>query len=742
MTGSTQASFLWGCGLQTIKPFIDAGWWTVPLTGKLERLEDGTKTIPNFPTDWKDRYLGNCNTTDTKIGGVLTGSKSNIIAIDCDNDAVYNLFRGLDPDYEAVFISEGKQKDCGTIIYSYDDCLPNFGLKNNIIELDYYAQEGFVYLPTEANASKRTWNDVKTIKAMPESVKTLLSQLYALYNSKQIKPTLQMSGEASYLAPLVQQFVADKAFVAGLFKVITPKSFRGLPQYVSKGWLHPNNVPQGDGSNYLSRVSAILGADPSIDETLYVEAIYAINALWDDPIPEDRVNATITDPMLNCKVVVNGMQVWQYDSHWSENRMLIRTKREGSVELAYDDNRRAYYMINIVEEQVDLFANDAELVSHLGVTAVSPPDKKTMKTRMPLINVLSNPASDFGFQDSEDVTVRNFNSFIRTPELRILNDPETYKEQYNRPITTLKYLETLVPETEMRKYMLGFLKYKLTKFKYSPVILFFIGVHGSGKDMFVAILEQIMSKITRPSAKMFLEKNNSWLMDTYFIQLDEFGNQLSTNREKDECLGLIKAISGKPKIDIRLMRTDTYEYEHNATIIMTQNKNPLMVEEGDRRLAFLNTPNKLTNQGWVNQMGGIANAHAKIMSEVSDFCYYLATEVESLTDSAYMQPPDSKFKNVIIADSMYAAQRIAYAMKHGMQEYLVDLANDYEDNRAAKAFMSGNVTSGDLEDLYSEMTDLKGDVRTLNKTIRQSGIEVFQTTNNKYRYNLEWGEDE
>ena len=40
----------------SIQPYIDLGWHTVPLQGKLERLPDGKKTIPVFEPKWRDRY--------------------------------------------------------------------------------------------------------------------------------------------------------------------------------------------------------------------------------------------------------------------------------------------------------------------------------------------------------------------------------------------------------------------------------------------------------------------------------------------------------------------------------------------------------------------------------------------------------------------------------------------------------------------------------------------------------------
>ena len=163
------------------------------------------------------------------------------------------------------------------------------------------------------------------------------------------------------------------------------------------------------------------------------------------------------------------------------------------------------------------------------------------------------------------------------------------------------------------------------------------------------------------------------MLDTYFCQLDEFGNQLTNAREKDEALGKLKAYTGKRRITIRKMRTDGFSYDHNVTFISTANKNPFMLEDGDRRVCFLSTPTKFEHY----ELGvPLDNAYDIIVSQIKDFCYYLATEVEELPKSEYVIAPDAPEKHRMVADSMYAAARICYAFKHEMHDYLKEAAQD------------------------------------------------------------------
>jgi hypothetical protein len=720
--------------VQTIEKFINMGWHTVPLKGKLERNDDGTKTIPKFEAGWRQKYQVEQNAIKAKLGGTITGECSGIIAIDCDNETTYKMFKALDPDYTFVFESLGKGYPAGTFIYKFDSDIPlSFSLADNHIALDIYANNGFVYLPTEANKTKVTLTELPELKEMPATVKLLIQQLHKAKvtpSDNQVAPSNVSTGNC--LAPLVEQFIVSKDYMPGLFKVITPKDFRREPQYVKSGHLHPENVPEGRGSEYLVKISAVLGADSSISLDLYVQAMTLINSLWDSPMEESKFEATVLDPMISGGSKVNGKVIWQYNEDWKTHRMVLHTKRQSNVELGFDDNRNLYYCVDIVNEHIKQFGRDAELQSYLESVALNSPKKAELKRGLPLINVVAKPSLPFGFTLVDESIIKTLNTFRHTPELMILNDPAPYREYYNRPVTTLKYLETLVPEEAMRDYLLAFTKRKLTMFEYSPVILYFLGAHGSGKDTYVALLETIMGGIARPTVKEFLEVYNTYMLDNYFIQLDEYGNQLTRLSDREEALGKLKAYTGKKKVTIRQMRTDGFVYEHGATFIMTANKNPLMLEDGDRRICFLPTPNVLAKQQWVVDAGGMSVVYDKIMSELKDFCYYLATEITALTKTEYMSPPESEHKLALIADSMYAAQRIAYAMKHNMIEYLKNLAVEYDQQVTLDALRAERLTEHTLEPLYLAMTEMQGELRSLNKAIRSHGILIRGKDNPEY----------
>ena len=165
------------------------------------------------------------------------------------------------------------------------------------------------------------------------------------------------------------------------------------------------------------------------------------------------------------------------------------------------------------------------------------------------------------------------------------------------------------------------------------------------------------------------------MVDKFFAQLNEFGDQLTSSRMKEEALGRLKSYTGAPTIQIRQMHTDGYQYDHKLTFIMTSNRNPLMLDADDRRIALLHTPQALVNAPWVAGSGGISAVINQIEHETNDFCYWLATEVPSVSADEYNTPPTSTDKTRLIAESMPPAKRLAFYLK---QKNWVEVRNTFD----------------------------------------------------------------
>lgn len=729
--------------MKTIKPFIDLKWHTVPLKGELKRLSNGKKTIPKFSENWKATYKKEFNTKATSLGGALTGEVSGIIAIDCDNTATYEIFKALDPDYTAHFVSIGKKNElghneqAGTIIYKYDEALSeSFRLHNSSVSLDFLSNDGFMYLPTDANETKENITKIE-IKEAPRAVVALLKSIRPI---KIIENNRELSNKQwrSHLQPQIKRFVDTKKVIPELFKILTPKDFRHLPEYTQKGFLHPDDIPDGGGSDYLVKVSAILGADESIDVELYEQAMRTINNLFSSPMKTVRLLSTIVEPMAEEKSSINGKPIWQYNEKWQEGKLALVTKRNSVIEAFFDPKRNYYYIADIINEGMRVFSKDSDLVSYIEAVALKVPTKKEIKGRLPLVNTVSTPAYPFGFfTDSADEQA--FNSFVPTMAMSIFKDPKSYEQQYSRPNTLLKYLDTLIPDNYTRNYLLKFLRRKLDKFEYSPVIIYLLGVPGAGKDTLVNIIEHLIGgqALARPTTKEFLELYNGWMLDKYFVQLDEYGDQLTRFDDKEIAKGKIKAYTGKEQVQIRQMRTDGYQYKHSITFIMTANKNPLYLEHDDRRIALFDCPNDLKSADWVHTAGGISTVIDQIYKEINDFAYYLATDIDNLSKDDYVTPPETEDKKILIAAKFSAAHRIAYLLGAGLFTEVEKLANEYEMTKIFDGAHEGRIYEEELFDLYYDMTDGKGTKRGLNVAMKEfDKIPTTRNSQKSYYYNV------
>lgn len=713
------------------KLFIEAGWHTVPLEGTLERLANGDKTVPGFECDWRKKYTKKFNTLPVPLAGAITGKVSNIIAIDCDNQTTYDLFKSLDPHYTFHFISKGKPEGGGTIIYKYTDAIGTFKLTNEFVKLDFYADEGFVYLPTENNHTKESWENkvaLPEIKEAPATVLAVLKTFKAKILDKEPTKSESKAVISNRLAPLVEILVKNEKYEPNLFKVLTPKSFRDIPSYISKGHLHPNDVPEGRGSEYMSKISAILGADISISVELYTKAMFLINSFWKNPIEKSKFLSTIINPMVEERASVDGQVIWQYDPDWEKMGFIATAINGDYIESFYDDIKGSYYLINYSVPYVRVFGEKRGIINTLKTLLGRAITEIQYDSTKQIIRTLLNPSLEFGHVEGTD----KYNLFRQTKELSIVNNPGPYKQYYKRPNTLLKYFQTFIPDDEMRNFTFRFLKTKFSTFSYSPIIFYFIGAPGSGKDTFLQIMGKILGEdyIAKPDTKVFLEQYNGWIIDKYFIQLDEYGNKLNRHTDKQECLGKLKAYTGSETMQIRAMRTDGYNYKHCITFMLTANLNPLPVELDDRRFAFVKTPNILKDQDWVSQQGGVSLVHSRILSEVTDFCYFLATEVKNLSGDDYVIPPMTKDKEKLILDNLPAAEQITYYIKNSKFDRLLDLAIEYGIYNFDLNWENNKLEDDKLLLLYEKMTDGAGHNRTILKALKNAGFNRSHTTKN------------
>lgn len=726
--------------VRIMQQFINAKWHTVPLKGELRRKADGKKTIPKFETGYRDKYSKELNTTASLLGGALTGKVSGIVAIDCDNQATFDMFKALDADYTFHFVSKDKPKGGGTIIYSYDDSFnKSFSVNNELVDLDFLSNNKFLYLPTEHNYTKEAWtfDELPTLKDIPALIKMQLN----IMNTTQVavEPIVSKSIDNNYasgqrLEPLVKAFVKKGKYSPKLFKIITPRVFRKNKKYVSQGHMHPNDIVDGSGSDYLSRVSAILGSDMSINQELYTKAIGCINNLWDSPMAQKDLSNTIIKPMVSGASSIDGVSIWAFDKYWDEQGIFFTGKNGESLESFYDGCSGLYYLINYTENYTKFFKDVRPCISQLGSSVGFAMKAQDYNLKVQNLKAIHYPQLPYGHIPNKN----EFNLFKQTPALEVLNNPSEYASRYKEPTYTLNYFKSLIPDDDMRAYVLSFLRTKLTTFNYSPVVLYFLGMSGSGKDVFMNIIKEIIGDIyvDNPTSKVFLEKHNGWIIDKYFVQLSEYGDSLTSYKEKKQALGLIKSISGSKDLQVRAMNSDAIAHKHNITLVLTANTHSIDIDMNDRRLALIDTPNKLKDEGWINNSNeDITNIVSKIQKdEILDFCYYLSTEIENLSGGDYIEAPKTNSKTNAAINLMDALNLIVYHVEQGNYTELLQLRTDNDlDNSFIEGWAIGRIYFDSLVDLYEAISEREVNSKPLMLALRDKGLNRKVTTKDNVR---------
>ena len=737
--------------ITTIQPFIDLDLLTVPLNGKdITRDSKGKKKGYSFPSNWQKQFSEEANELSTPIGGLLTGGKG-LVAIDCDDTATYHLFKTMDKGYNAFMDSIGKlDKDgnpieCGTILYKATDIAPpSFrGTKGN--DIDYFNGTGMVFLPTVKNTTKTTWLEDEEgnlynhleqpieFKEIPQEVIGLLELIKAQPTpSKTLDTTTVAKKGRGFLAKVLEPLdLAKGVYYPTITKILTPKEYRGN-LYKSQGHLHPNDI-QGSGHMYLFKIACAVASDNTVDKDLFIDLMDYINELWDEPMSSKDLNKSIVAPIVSGRQTnSNGEPYWQYDENWDNGVgfTVIEKRDHALLEVFYDPQKMSYYIYDVGAEHIINMQKRSDLINHLrGISGTI--DQKSMDASMDNIHTFSLPNNDYGYFNDD----RDFNLFKASEALKILNEPTQWTDNYKIPTEFIAFIEHFIPSEQQRNYFLKLIRTKLTTFGYSPVVPYIIGVQGSGKNTIMTVLQNILGKqyvLTDVGGEQFLEKYNSWLMDKYFIQLNELGDTVTTSGDKRKAQGILKNYTGSQDFECRRMHTDPFTYEQKAMFIMTANLSPLTVEDTDRRLYYISTPNTFDHSPQCLASDPVT-VYKTIMAQTNDIAYWLATEFTNLQKQDYSRAPEAEGKQEMIFGSLNSSTKIAWALVNAefdlLMEWLVD----------PRTIFNATVTNNKVEltalaEAYHHHSTSDDPDTVMKLAMKSQGAKILFGTGNKPYY--------
>jgi hypothetical protein len=745
--------------MQSIEPFIEAGYYTVPLNGKsIARNEQGKKHGYSFPQDWQKRCSQTANETHTSLGGILTGElgETNIVAIDCDDTETYELFRGLDPENTAVFESIGKiklekdgtqtdLKSC-TILYKAIPDLPTSKRLKGSMDLDWYNGTGMLFLPTEANTTKETWwtddsntlynhnGDPVTIRPMPPLVAQVLKVVLAKDapdQTKTVADTQHSRRTKGFLGKLLSNYdfkelIADQEYVPELTKILTPKEYRDA-KYLKQGHIHPNDV--GVRHDYLFKIMCILAGDNTVDSDLARDVIMWINCLLDPPRSTKQMESEIIGGIVSGRQLnPQGEPYWQYDENWDSIRSWTSITKTGGdlVDIFYDQFNKDYFVYNTYTDHMMIFGARQQLMEHISATSIDQFNQKEVIQDMNNVETLVEPTEDFGYIEDD----RQFNLFKPTQALRILSDPTLHEDLYKEPTEFINYMEHFIPDEQQRTYLLQLLRTKLTTFGYSPVVPYIIGIPGSGKGILMTILAKIMGDqyvSKEVSGGLFISSfNKGWLENKYFINLNELAEGLQNKSERTKAIGDLKLYTGSEQFQCHGKGKDPYTAPQKAMFIMTANHNPLAVEDNDRRVYYISTPNTFDTSPQCVASKSSRDIYYAITTQIEDIAYWLATEVENLNDNHYTTAPHHAGRNSIIFESLPIAEKLVWALKKKefklVEDYLLEPSVLFEHAVEDKVFLDN------LEEAYNQLGNVEDIDKILKSLMKRYGFK--QNTSN------------
>jgi len=718
--------------ISSLAPFIEKGIYTVPLNGsKIARDDKGKKHGFSFPSDWQKTHSATLNETATAIGGLLTG-KDGLVAIDCDDFKTYTLFRTLDPEYTAYFDSIGKLDpqgnplECGTILYKHTEQAPDSFRSTSGYDLDYYSGTGLVFLPTEKNETKTTWyaddnhlynhkQELVEFKPLPELVIQLLALIHGQHQPNTTTATDTHKRGRGFLGRvLIEEEMIKDIYIPNYFKLLTPQEYRSTI-YNNQGHLHPNDI-QGSGHTYLFKIACRLAGDNTVSPDLFRATMDYISNLWDNPYPASQLEKTIVAPIVSGRQTnSDGEPYWEYDEEWEQQSgfYLVDKRDSALTHIFYDEQQKATYIHNTLLDKHTYIEKPSALLAHLQMTC-GLYDSKELAQQIDVINTYARPNEDYGLSDDR----REFNVFKPTEELLILRKPELHTK-YKKPDEFIAYMEHFIPSEEQRSYLLRLLRTKLTTFGYSPVVPYIIGVQGSGKDTIVDIASHILglSYVAKGiDAKVWLEKHNGWLRNKYIVQLNELGDTIGNPQDRKRAVGILKNYTGSKTFECRSMGIDAYQYPQTAMFILTANSSPLTIDDTDRRLFYVNTPNTFASSSQCLASDPTV-IHRAIMSQIKDIAYYLSTEYTNLQGHEYINAPHTEGRGEMIFMSQTYSDKIAWALKQGEFDLLYEWLIVPQDIFYINEERPDSLTLNDLvKAYYHHAGDIKGDGEHIMKS--------------------------
>ena len=618
------------------------------------------------------------------------------------------------------------------------------------MDLDWYNGTGMIFLPTEANTTKENWwideenklynhnGDLVTINPMPSIVAQVLGIVLAKdiqVIEKSVAEVTHSRRSKGFLGKILGEYNfkdlrADKEYIPEVSKLLTPKEYRNA-LYEKQGHIHPRDV--GVRHDYLFKIMCILAGDNTVDSELAREVIMWVNELLDPPRSSKQMDREVISGIISGRQTnPSGEPYWEYDENWDTLRSWTAITKGDSdlVDIFYDQFRKDYFVYNTHTDHIMQFTKKGEVVDHVKATTIGNFNQQEVIQDMNNVETIVEPKEDFGYINDD----KQFNMFKPTEALRILADPQRYEHSYKEPVEFISYMEHFIPDEQQRMYLLSLIRTKLTTFRYSPVVPYIIGIPGSGKGILMTILAKLMGEqyVSKDiSGGLFINQfNKGWLENKYIVNLNELAEGLQNKAERVKATGDLKLYTGSDIFQCHGKGKDPYTAPQRAMFIMTANSNPLAIDDNDRRVYYISTPNTFDSSPQCRASKSSRDIYYAITNQLEDIAYWLATEVENLDDNHYTTAPHHTGRNEIIFSSLPIAEKIVWALAKKefklLDTYLYEPSVIFEHAGEDKVYLEN------IEEAYHQVGNVEDIDKVIKGLMKKYGFKQLHSNNMVY----------
>lgn len=613
---------------------------TVPLIGQ-EMIRDakGEKIGHKFPKDGWTPFVSERNTKETPLLAAI--ALKDFIGLDFDTDESFNRALSIDPDCKYVAKSDVKG---GHLLYRYSD---GYGFTNSVKVrgiLDLQVGNTLIYLATPANKTKTLLtpeiSSLDELSYMPMAMQLYVENIILKYRYQNVLYSDENKSfsvnDSSTLGYLLANIKPDMPYDETICKILTPKKWRNVVS-------HPNDVPDGEGTEYLQAIRTRLALDSSVSEEVFKNTMHWINGLWDDPMPASRVDNDC-DYQIS-KATIDGNKAWAYDTDWHKRGLIIKDKHNSAIEYFYDAESAKFLEFNRTTKNIVIHSTLSNAKSAITAKSKKAITGTDMLAKANEVNIISDPTKDSYYIAAKAPYTSTFNTFVPAKGTMILRDPSLVTEP-RHPTITLKFLSNLIPNKTRLEWFLQYIRHKHLTYDYSPIYIVFAGVSGAGKGVFVNTILKYFAGIERIQDIDLdkLQNNfNAWKAATDYAHLDEAGEGF-TRREAALIVAELKKLTGSPTVSITFKGKDVSgkdNVRHYITPILNTNLDVKVITDlpkNDRRFVFVKCPNKMAAVSDNND----AQMVEAIKEELPHFAYYLATQIKQIDMKQYVSNESQK----------------------------------------------------------------------------------------------------